>query len=372
MPARKPNKLYAVRAGRMPGIYSTWSECEAQVKSFPGAKYCGCNTKEEAQKYLEGVDLLAQSPAASEVANNAPTPPTAGSSKGKKRSFDDMSTIELSFEESIDPLVVYSDGACKGNGKGNSIAGIGVWWGDNDPRNLAERCPGEQTNNRAELYAICRVLETTSFRRAPLTIKTDSKYCIKAFNEWLPNWMKNNWQKSDGSPVKNVGLIQYIVTLRSARFRIGQKVFLEYVKGHSGNQGNDGADYLANVGTTKKEEEEKDWDSLRIDYDSRVQALIEARKIQLAGKGQDGILNVVGGQEAKAFTEDEVGSTADHERTKVRRTVEGSDASVKDSLHVPRADPSRRYSAGVAKPSDKELQDYADALFDDDDDDPSQ
>lgn len=30
--------------------------------------------------------------------------------------------------------VVYSDGACKGNGQPGSIAGVGVWWGHNDPR----------------------------------------------------------------------------------------------------------------------------------------------------------------------------------------------------------------------------------------------
>ena len=63
--------------------------------------------------------------------------------------------------------VVYSDGACKGNGKVGSTAGVGVWWGVNDKRygarsishtsltftcrNIAERCPGSQTNNRAEL-----------------------------------------------------------------------------------------------------------------------------------------------------------------------------------------------------------------------------
>ena len=32
-------KFYAVRKGRKPGIYSTWSECEAQVKGFPKAEY---------------------------------------------------------------------------------------------------------------------------------------------------------------------------------------------------------------------------------------------------------------------------------------------------------------------------------------------
>jgi len=30
--------------------------------------------------------------------------------------------------------VVYSDGACQGNGGPNAVAGIGVWWGPGDPR----------------------------------------------------------------------------------------------------------------------------------------------------------------------------------------------------------------------------------------------
>ncbi|OMH81867.1 Ribonuclease H [Zancudomyces culisetae] len=46
---------------------------------------------------------------------------------------------------------VYTDGACSGNGKGGSQAGLGVFFGDGDPRNLSERLQGPQTNNRAEL-----------------------------------------------------------------------------------------------------------------------------------------------------------------------------------------------------------------------------
>lgn len=32
-------KFYAVKVGKIPGIYSTWNECEAQVKGVSGAKY---------------------------------------------------------------------------------------------------------------------------------------------------------------------------------------------------------------------------------------------------------------------------------------------------------------------------------------------
>jgi ribonuclease HI len=55
--------------------------------------------------------------------------------------------------------VVYTDGACSGNGQLGSVAGTGVWWGVDDPRNLSERCPGRQTNNRAELI-VRLILET--------------------------------------------------------------------------------------------------------------------------------------------------------------------------------------------------------------------
>jgi ribonuclease HI len=29
---------------------------------------------------------------------------------------------------------VYTDGACSGNGRAGSVAGIGVWWGHKDTR----------------------------------------------------------------------------------------------------------------------------------------------------------------------------------------------------------------------------------------------
>lgn len=48
-----------------------------------------------------------------------------------------------------------------------------------DHRNLAERLPGQlQTNNRAELLAIIRALESCPFPQLPLEIRTDSQYSI--------------------------------------------------------------------------------------------------------------------------------------------------------------------------------------------------
>ncbi|KDR85557.1 hypothetical protein GALMADRAFT_35681, partial [Galerina marginata CBS 339.88] len=144
--------------------------------------------------------------------------------------------------------IVYSDGACKGNGKVGSIAGVGVWWGPNDSRNIAERCPGDQTNNRAELIAILRVLETTPLTKKPLLIRTDSQYSISCFQFWISTWQKKNWCTAAGTPVKNAGIIRCISKHIDIRSKSGQKVVLEYVKGHSGFVGNEGADEMANRG----------------------------------------------------------------------------------------------------------------------------
>jgi len=159
--------------------------------------------------------------------------------------------------------VVYSDGSCRGNGKVGSVAGIGVWWGRNDPRNLAERCPGAQTNNRAELIAIVRVLETTPKSKVPLMIKTDSQYSINCFRQWMPKWSRNGFRTADGQPVKNQPVIRYLSALLDVRARVGQKVELKYVKGHVGIEGNEGADMLANRGAVMPEEPERDWEALQ-------------------------------------------------------------------------------------------------------------
>ncbi|KAI0260463.1 ribonuclease H-like domain-containing protein [Gloeopeniophorella convolvens] len=160
-------------------------------------------------------------------------------------------------------LVVYTDGACSGNGRSGSIAGVGVWWGNNDTRNLCERCPGAQTNNRAELIAIIRALETTPTTQLPLVIKSDSQYSIKCVTEWLPKWRRTNFVSSKGTAVKNVELVMYLDALLHAREQSGQSVRLEYVRGHAGELGNEGADALAVGGTSLPEVQEPDWDALR-------------------------------------------------------------------------------------------------------------
>lgn len=48
-------KFYAVRVGKTPGVYETWTECQHQINGFSGAIYKGFATKEEAMLFVEGI-----------------------------------------------------------------------------------------------------------------------------------------------------------------------------------------------------------------------------------------------------------------------------------------------------------------------------
>ncbi|KAJ6623043.1 ribonuclease H-like domain-containing protein [Mycena sp. CBHHK59/15] len=241
------------------------SECEAQVKGFQGAKYKKFLSCADAEAWIAGVESPAKSTA---TTSSSKTAAHSGSdnSKGKKR----MMTPDVEDESGWD--VVYSDGACKGNGKVGSIAGVGVWWGRDDRRNIAERCPGDQTNNRAELIAILRILETTPKSKRPLLIKSDSQYSIHCFKDWLPGWLRNNFISASGQPVKNAALIRYLSAHLDARAGSGQKVRLQYVKAHNGEEGNEGADAQANVGAYQPPAEERDWTRLEAELRARLDA----------------------------------------------------------------------------------------------------
>ena len=132
---------------------------------------------------------------------------------------------------------IYTDGSQKNNGKeGNGS--IGIFFGDNDKRNLSEIVKNS-TNNICELTAIKRALE---IYQKNCIIYTDSKYCIKCLTEWYISWLKNPKKMKDK---KNIPLIKSIYDLIEKRKKEGISIELRYIKGHKGNYGNEQADKLA-------------------------------------------------------------------------------------------------------------------------------
>ncbi|KAF9453889.1 ribonuclease H-like protein [Macrolepiota fuliginosa MF-IS2] len=249
--------FYAVHQGREVGVFLTWAECEAQIKNYARAVFKKFSSAAEAEAFVKDGP-----------STTAPAQPSEVKSRGQKRTFGNV-------DDESQWTIVYSDGACKGNGQAAPVAGVGVYWGPNDQRNIAERCPGDQTNNRAELIAIIRVLETAPVERNKLLIKTDSQYSINCFKQWLPTWRENNFLTSTGSSPKNIGIIKYLSALLKERGRRGQQVLLQHVKGHSGDPGNDGADAQANIGTTFPPQPDFDWESLEARTSETIDTLIE-------------------------------------------------------------------------------------------------
>ena len=102
---------------------------------------------------------------------------------------------------------VYTDGSCINNGKSNARAGIGIWFGENDTRNISSEIKGDSlSNNIAELVAIITVFSVLKKEikdKLPINIYSDSEYSINSIYKWYPNWCKNN--TLDG---KNIDLIK--------------------------------------------------------------------------------------------------------------------------------------------------------------------
>lgn len=59
---------------------------------------------------------------------------TSATPNGLQRATYDSIVEKSAGADVQDDDVVYCDGACKGNGKEGSVAGLGVWWGYGDPR----------------------------------------------------------------------------------------------------------------------------------------------------------------------------------------------------------------------------------------------
>lgn len=236
-----PQKFYAVAVGTPTGIYTDWTDAAMAIKGVKGPKYKKFSKRAEAVEYIrqygnkEAVEALGE-----EFVDDIKEQPA------KKAKTTTKTADEFIVEEPDDGVLnIYTDGSSLANGQAGSRAGLGVFFGDHDPRNLSERLRGEpQTNQRAELMAMQRALEIAE-KDQPVRIFSDSQYSIKCVTQWALGWKRKGWKTANGESVKNQDIIRAVLALIDERAKKGANTMFQWVKGHAADRGNVAADRLA-------------------------------------------------------------------------------------------------------------------------------
>ena len=136
-------------------------------------------------------------------------------------------------------VIIYTDGACRGN-PGQGGWGALIKYGDSVKEIYGADV--STTNNKMELTAAIKALKEIK-KPSEIIIYTDSKYVLQGIEEWIHNWKKRGWLGANKKPVKNKELWKELDELRDKH-----TIKWNWVKGHSGDPGNETADMLANRG----------------------------------------------------------------------------------------------------------------------------
>jgi ribonuclease HI len=233
----KPNKpkcYYAVNKGSRTGVFTKWSEVQQSIKGFSYPKFRKFETYEEAKYFAK----YGKEP----VRKREPNPTCLFDSfkKVSKVKFTDTKGDTYTKKVVSDGLTInqnadyiFTDGSCIRNKQHQAVkSGYGVWFGDNDPRNVAVSMNHDKllSNQRAELAAILHAFELIykteqkllkkygsekfeEFLRLRIIV-SDSDYSINCVTKWYLSWESKNWKNSQGKDVKNQDLIKPILVLK--------------------------------------------------------------------------------------------------------------------------------------------------------------
>ena len=217
---------YAVYKGHNTGIFNNWNECKKSINGYKGAIYKKFNNKHDAEHFIKNGN------------DNDINTNNQHNNTVKANTINDNINIQS--------IIVYTDGACSNNGRKNAKAGFGIYFGENDPRNLAKRIEGKQTNNAAEISAIIHtyyILENEIKNGEQIIIYTDSEYSIKCCSTYGEKCDKNGWKDN----IPNKELVKKAYNLYGKL----ENVKFKHILAHTGKTdihsiGNYHADRLAN------------------------------------------------------------------------------------------------------------------------------
>ena len=133
--------------------------------------------------------------------------------------------------------------------KDNSCGGYGIVVFDDNKTLIGCCCQQfstKVTNNQMELMAILRTFEIKNeyYKNEPITIYSDSAYCINALSSWIYTWCNNGWKNSQNKIIENYNIFKSLYSYYNKEFFISQIEFKK-ILGHSGIIGNELSDALA-------------------------------------------------------------------------------------------------------------------------------
>lgn len=148
-------KFYVVWEGVTPGIYSSWTECQLQIKGYEGAKFKSFDTSEEAEKAFQSSPYIY-------IGRNA-----------KK-----TSNTPYRSSETLPPAVIENslavDAACSGNPGAMEYRGVHVA----SRQQVFHFGPMKGTNNIGEFLALVHGLALLKQKGLDMPIYSDSVNAI--------------------------------------------------------------------------------------------------------------------------------------------------------------------------------------------------
>lgn len=134
---------------------------------------------------------------------------------------------------------IYTDGACSGN-PGPGGWGTVVYFVNGSVHEIGGADP-QTTNNRMEMQAAIDALKflKESNQKGSVALYTDSEYVKNGITKWIKGWKQKGWKTSTGKPVINQDLWEILDQLNS------NQVEWRYVRGHTGDIGNERCDTIA-------------------------------------------------------------------------------------------------------------------------------
>lgn len=130
-PGSTPDRFYAVAVGNRPGIYTEWTEAQAAYTGVKAPKYKKFDTKEAAEEWMQtfvqanfSIGMNAEDDEDEDEEGGLPNPKKIKTQIGMTSGFHDAGGL----------VEVYTDGSTLANGQEGAVAGVGVFFGDGDPR----------------------------------------------------------------------------------------------------------------------------------------------------------------------------------------------------------------------------------------------